>query len=194
MLLEYYQQTNDIETIKRYRSDVDTILEYYDRKIGVDGLVGSLGYWEFVDWQEVWSETAGMPTARLKGPSSIINLMYAYGLNCGAVLYEATGRNGMAEEYRMCQKAITTQVQQLCWDEEVGMYREGPKVNQFSQHAQSWAILNDMTDQKKSREILKHSIENKFVIKCSFSTAYELFQQWKKQISIVKRKAIWTVG
>lgn len=61
MMWEYYKQTGDEETIRLYRGDVDRILEYYDSKIGGDGLVGRLEYWEFVDWQPAWNDCAGIP-------------------------------------------------------------------------------------------------------------------------------------
>ncbi len=39
----------DKAEIKRYRGDVDAILEYYDRKIGESGLVEKVEHWSFVD-------------------------------------------------------------------------------------------------------------------------------------------------
>ena len=67
MMWEYYEQTKDLETVRRYLPDMDIILGYYDRKIGEDGLLGRIGFWEFVDWQEAWKETGGMPAALQKG-------------------------------------------------------------------------------------------------------------------------------
>ncbi len=43
MLQEYYHQTNDLKTVRKYFPDMDQILAYYDSKIGTDGLVGRLG-------------------------------------------------------------------------------------------------------------------------------------------------------
>lgn len=99
MLWEYYWQTGDRETVRICRGDVDRILDYFDGKIGEDGLVGRLEFWEFVDWQPDWAEFAGTPRALRQGPSAIINLMYAYALGCGSSLFAATGRKGLAEEY-----------------------------------------------------------------------------------------------
>ena len=60
MLREFYEQTGEAETVKKYLPDIDMILTYYDRKIGDDGLVGRLGYWEFVDWQPAWAVLNGL--------------------------------------------------------------------------------------------------------------------------------------
>lgn len=176
MLKEYYQQTGDIRTVKKYLPDMDIILGYYDRKINEDGLVGRLGYWEFVDWQKEWGQNAGIPAALAKGPSTIINLMYGYALQCAADINEAAGRTGMAEEYLSRQGNIVSTIQKLCWDKEKGMYQEGPAFAQFTQHAQAWAVLNGMADQENAQQILKNTMEDDKVIKCSFSTAYEWFR------------------
>lgn len=179
MIEEYCRQTGDMQTARRYRADVDDILEYYDRKIGKDGLAEHLGYWEFVDWQEAWKENMGVPTAAQAGPSTIINLMYAYALKSAAWICEATGRKGMAEEYLSRQKAITDRIQELCWDREAGLYREGPHTVQYSQHAQAWAVLNGMADKKQAKEILRRTLDDPKVLQCSFSTGYELFRAFE---------------
>lgn len=180
MMLEYYEQTGDLKTVRRYLPDVDAILGYYDRKIGEDGLLGRIGFWEFVDWQVAWKETGGVPSAVQKGPSTIINLMYAYALECGARLNEKAARHGMAEEYRARRKKIVDLVEASCWDEKRGMYREGPEYVQYSQHAQAWAVLNGMGDEEKQRRALKNALREGDVIRCSFSTAYEWFRALEK--------------
>lgn len=180
MLQEYYQQTADLGTVKRYLPDVDAILGYYDRKIGEDSLVGRLGYWEFVDWQEAWKENFGIPAALQEGSSTVINLMYAFALQCAAWLNEAAGRSGMAQEYRERRQRIRRAVEEHCWDGEKGMYREGRKFAQYSQHAQAWAVWDGLEDREKGRRALINSMDGSSVIPCSFSTAYEYFRAMEK--------------
>lgn len=180
MILEYYKRTGDVEILKLYRADVDMILEYYDRHIGVQGLVENLGYWDFVDWQETWNESAGRPAAVSKGASAIINLMYGLALLNGAEINELTGRQGLAEEYRDRQRSIVSRIQETCWDAERGMYREGPAYQEFSQHAQSWAVLNGMLPGEEAAEVLRRTFEEEDVLRCYFSTCYELFRACEK--------------
>lgn len=180
MLEEYYRQTGNAEMIWRYRTDVDSILEYYDRKIGRYGLAENIEYWPFVDWQAPWKESMGTPAAALKGPSAIINLMYAYALESGAVIFEETGRAGIAAEYRARKHSILKNVQKYCWDSKAGLYREGPDVVQYSQHAQAWAVLNGMLSEEEAKSVLKKTLDDGKVLKCSFSTGYELFKALKQ--------------
>lgn len=180
-LYDFYRQTNDVETVKRYRADVDTILEYYDRKIGEHGLVENLGFWEFVDWQpKAWADSYGQPLATLTGPSTIINMMYGYALQCGAFLNEKSGRKGTAEEYRTRQKQILDQIQQRCWCENRGLYQEGITLEQYTQHAQAWAIMNGMAEGETARKMMLHAMHDEDVVSCTFATGYEIFRALEK--------------
>lgn len=180
MLWEYYRQTGDRETVRFCQGDIDRILDYFDRKIGKDGLVGRLEFWEFVDWQPDWAEFAGTPRALQQGASTIINLMYAYGLACGGSLFAAMGRKGLAEEYRSRREVLLERIRRLCWDAEKGMYREGPECRQFTQHAQSLAVLNGLAKGEEAKAVLTRAMEDEECLKCSFSTAFEWFRALEK--------------
>ncbi|MDO4648096.1 MAG: alpha-L-rhamnosidase C-terminal domain-containing protein, partial [Eubacteriales bacterium] len=178
MMREYFVQTGDTKTLYELRSDVDSILEYFASKIREeDGLMGDPGYWAFVDWQDqAWSEHGGVPTALLTGGSALISLLYGYTLLCAAEIFEATGRPYMAEEYRERQKQIVEAVENTCWDSEREMYREGPAHMQFTQHTQSWAVLNGMKKGKEAAALLQKTLTEPDVIRCSFSTSNEFFR------------------
>lgn len=176
MLEEAWQQTGDIAPLRRYLPDLDRILSYYHGCIGADGLVGRLGFWEFVDWQPKWSHCGGIPEALLHGPSTIINLMYALALEKSAVLWEAAGREYLAGEYRQRKREILDRVYALCWDPQRQMLREGPDFHQFTQHAQSWAVLTGLLQGQQAKTALLQAKNDEDVLKCSFSTAYEWFR------------------
>lgn len=176
MLKEYYWQTADLRTVRKYFPDMDKILDYYDSKMKENGLVGRLGYWEFVDWQPAWEQSGGMPEALQYGPSTIINFMYCYALKCAAELNETAGRTGMAMEYRQRRDEILQVIQEKCWDSDRGMYREGPEFAQYTCHAQAWAVLNELPDVETSKKILLTAANEADVLKCTFSTSYEWFR------------------
>ncbi len=176
-LWEYAEHTGDLALGRRYRPDVDRILDYYDGKRDETGLVGRIDPWAFIDWQDDWKETGGVSPASFEGPGAVINLMYAYALECGARLYEATGRPGTAEEYRRRRKDILLKVKVLCFDKEKGMIREGPSCRQFTRHAQAWAVINGMLDEEESRRALRSALS---CPPCSFAASYEWFRALEK--------------
>ncbi len=173
MLTEYYNQTGDISEVKKYLPQVDEILNYYNERIE-NGLVSDPGYWPFVDWVPQWQDT-GVPQSLKFGPSTIINLMYGYALKCASILADAVGRQGLASEYGKRKENLNNQIQARCWDDERGMYREGPDFKQFTQHAQAWAVLNGMNDHN-GKELLTKALNDTDVIECTFSTSFELFR------------------
>ncbi|MDO4285462.1 MAG: alpha-L-rhamnosidase C-terminal domain-containing protein [Eubacteriales bacterium] len=180
MQQEYYEQTGDETALRRYLPDVDAILNYYDTRIGEDGLVGRLDYWNFVDWQGAWAQNMGEPEALRHGPSTIINLMYAMALESGARLCGYAGRSDTAAQYRSRREAVLEQVQELCYSEERGMYREGPVFEQYTQHAQAWAVLNELAQGEQAAAVLRHALAEPDVLPVSFSTAYEFFRAMEK--------------
>lgn len=176
MLEECYRRKGDIKPFRHFLPDVDRILAYYQEKIGEDGMVGRLGYWEFIDWQQAWAHLGGTPEALQHGSSTIINLMYALALEKAAVLMDAAGRSGLGAEYRCRRQDVLNKVRLLCWDDTRHMFREGPVFEQYSQHAQSWAVLNGMLEDEQAVQALLHAMEDEDVLPCSFSTSFEWFR------------------
>jgi len=176
-LWEYMEHTGDTALGRLYRPDIDRILDYFDGKRDETGLVGRIAPWAFMDWQDDWKETGGVSPAYFAGPSAIINLMYAYALECGARLYEATGRPGTAEEYRQHREDILHKVKALCFDKEKGMVREGPDCPRFTRHAQAWAVINGMLDERESKRALQGALA---CTPCSFAASYEWFRALEK--------------
>ncbi len=176
-LWEYVEHTGDLALGRLYRPDMDRILDYYDGKRDGSGLVGAIDPWAFMDWQDDWQETGGVSPAYFEGPSAIVNLMYAYALECGGKLYEATGRPGTAAEYRQRRAEILQKVKALCFDPETGMVREGPGCPQFTRHAQAWAVINGMLDERESQRALQAATS---CPPCSFAASYEWFRALEK--------------
>ena len=176
-LWEYVAHTGDLALGRLYRPDIDRILDYYDGKRDGSGLVGRIDPWAFMDWQDDWQKTGGVSPAYFEGPSAIVNLMYAYALECGAKLYEATGRPGTAAEYRNRRAEILQKVKALCFDPETGMMREGPGCPQFTRHSQAWAVINGMLDEAESKRALQAATS---CPPCSFAASYEWFRALEK--------------
>ncbi|MCI2048564.1 MAG: hypothetical protein LKJ76_02455 [Lachnospiraceae bacterium] len=175
-LWEYYENTGELAILRKYRGDPDRILDYYDSRIGSDGLVGWPGFWPFVDWQKEWADRFGVPTGRQDGPSSIINLMYGYALLTAAKIADTVGRPFLAEEYRTRQKAIAGKVREYFRDDGEGLYRDRQDAAAFSEHAQSWAVLNGLETGSSAAALMRRAAEKKGIIPVSFSTSYEFFR------------------
>jgi alpha-L-rhamnosidase len=184
MLHDYYWQTNDLLVVKRCRPAMDAILDWFDRHIGRYGLVQNLYYWEFIDWVAGWEAEPGLsnavPRAALVGPATSTNLLYAIALNKAAELNEYTGRPACSSEYRTRAADILSRIEKLCWSDARGLYREGPEVEEYSQHAQVLAVLSGLAVGARAVGIMEKSMKDKDVFGCTYAFMYFLFQALEK--------------
>lgn len=139
MLSDHWHFFGDRALIRRYRPTIDAILDWFDRARDRTGLVVTRGYWPFIDWVAGWPN--GVPPLGANEPATVLNAMYATMLNDAAELMEATGRPGVAGEYRVRREAITQQLRRQAWDADRMLMRDGTTTRSWSQHAQAWSIL-----------------------------------------------------
>jgi hypothetical protein len=133
-------------------------------------------YWSFVDWVVEWREQAGVPAAKWEGPMAVYNLMYATALERAADLNESTGRTDTAREYRVRADLIREAINSQCYDEEEGLFRDGPNTRQFSQHAQLWAVLSGAVEGDRAKKLMERTLEHPSIAKTSFSMTHFLFR------------------
>ena len=178
MVHDHYRHYADVALAKRYLPTADAVLGWFDRRIDASGLVGHLPepYWAFVDWVDEWREKAGSPPAKWQGPMTVYNLMYADALRQAAELNAWCGRNDTAAEYEARAAAIVEAVNRDCFDADAGLYRDGPGVAQFSQHAQLWAVLGGAAEGEAGKRLLSNMLGRKELPSASFSMSHFLFR------------------
>lgn len=177
MVHDHYRYFGDLSLVKRYRPTIDAVLDWFGRRVE-KGLVGIIpeAYWSFVDWVEEWRDQAGSPPAKWQGPMTVYNLMYAAALACGAELNEATGRRDTANEYAARADEIREAVRSRCFDKERGLYRDGPDVREFSQHAQIWAVLGGAATGRAATELMERTLSDATLARASFSMSLFYFR------------------
>jgi alpha-L-rhamnosidase len=184
MLHDYYWQTGDLSAAKRYRPSMDAILDWFERHLGKYGLVENLYYWEFIDWVDGWNCENGnldaIPYAAKKGPCVATNLIYAYALLKAAELEVFSERPYVATEYKKKAEKILLNVEKYCWSEEKEMYREGPEVEEYTQHSQALAVLTGLATGERAKAIMKNCFKDNSVKKCTYAFMYLLFRALEK--------------
>lgn len=176
MLKDYYMESGDAALLERYRPTMEAVLAWFKRKTSKKtALLENLGYWEFSDWTDAWSDISGVPRATLHGPSTIHNLLYACALETAAYIMDTLKLGSLADNYRYEKKGILEKVEELCWDEAKGLYREGPDFLEYSQHAQVWAVLSGLA-KEKSKKIMAALLSDDTLIPCSFVMQYYVFR------------------
>lgn len=178
MIEDHLKYFGDTTFVRRYRSVIDLVLDWFDRKITGEGLVGKLGYWPFVDWVEGWEQNS-IPPAYLHGPVTVDSLVYACALESAAVINEHSGRSVIAEEYRIRADNVKEAVEKHCWDDSAGLYMDGPGVKEYSQHAQIWAVLAGTIEDNPAVQLMERTMNEK-MSQVSYAMSFFLFRALEK--------------
>ncbi len=175
---DHYVYWNDAELLKRYRPTIDAVLDWFERRTGEDGLVGPMpqGYWSFVDWVHEWQSARGAPVPGRRVPLTVYNLMYADALNKAADINERTGRRDTATEYRERANRTISAVKRHAYAEERKLFQDGPGIEEYSQHAQVWAVLSGAVQGEEARRLAVALAEDRSLLPVSYAMAFFYFR------------------
>jgi hypothetical protein len=184
MLHDHMMYFGDAELIASSMGTIDRILHFFALHTAPEGYVESIGgineqgrFWSYIDWASEWNETSGMPPAGLGGrPITMETLLYIYGLQHAAELAAFAGRPGEAERYTELAIRAGHAVKTYCRGEK-GMFMDGPGVEQYSQHAQVFAILTGLVSPEEGKKLLKETIEHPdLYAQCTVAMRFYLFR------------------
>jgi len=179
MLHDHMMYFGDRALIERYLNGVDGVLGYFHRMLDGTGMVGAMDprHWSFVDWAIRWKANYGVPDAAKSGPLTVYSLMYAYALQHAAELAAFAGRTELAEVYKDRARDLIHAVKTRCMSAiRPGLFTDGPGVEEFSQHAQAWAVLCGAVHGDEARRIMELSISDPEFVPCSFAMSFYLFR------------------
>lgn len=200
MVYDHMMYFGDQKLVRKHIGAIDNILNFFHVNLEERGLVGNVGgvllqgkYWSFIDWTVQWNETAGMPSAGLKGPITMESLLYVMGLQAAAKLMEYIGRDSVVQEYLNRAKQVQDAINQYCRDEN-GIYMDGPDVREYSQHSQVFAILTDTVSLEKGKENLKKALaDTEMFAPCSVAMAFYLFRALEKSGLYKETSNLWNL-
>lgn len=186
MLYDHMMYFGDKKLIEYHMPAVENILNFFDRNIVREGYVGKIGglnleapFWSFIDWAEEWNPTTGMPPAGLKGPLTMESLLYVMGLQHAAKLAVYIERHKASEEYLKRAGKVQEAIRTYCMGVN-GMLKDGPGIEEYSQHCQVFSILTDTVDLEAGRKNLLETVNNTAYTQCTVAMRYYLFRALEK--------------
>lgn len=168
MLHDYWMLTPDAETIRELVPETLSVLEWYEARMGPDGLLGPMEWWNFVDWVNFEGWDSGIPPGAETGGSAIISLQYAYTLQKAVALLDAFGYPAQAERFRKRIEQVRQAVWNSCWDSQRGLIADTPAKSQFSQHANALAVLTGTLPQDHWRPVMERTLEGETMAETSY--------------------------
>lgn len=187
MLYDHMMYFGDKDLLEDHMPSVERILNYFNSNLDEEGYVKKIGglngkarYWSFIDWTPQWNATTGVPKATLKGAITMESLLYIMGLQHAAKILEYLGRQEQANTYLSRAKKVGRAVQKHCLGKK-GMLKDGPGVEQYSQHVQVFAVLTDTVVGEQGRRNMLRTLQHKEeYTQCSVAMAFYLFQALQK--------------
>lgn len=154
-LWEYYLYTGDKEFIASAYSDMLSLMEFAEGRLSADGLYEKCrGDWIFVDWSEHFDKDSGPICAE----QMLLCRAFECAEHCAMLLED----DEKAEYYGAKAIDVREKINELYWDEEklafVDDYKTGNR--NVTRHANIFAILYDLTTEKRKSAIIENVIKN----------------------------------
>lgn len=155
---DYMMWKDDREFISGFEPGIFNVLNWFERKMQPNGLLGKMDWWGALAWPRHYKN--GEPPAIYEGNNTLYTLHYAYTLRHAAEILEFLGKADQAGKYRKRADQICSAVNQLCKNAE-GFYTESPDNKQVSQITNILAILAGASTGHEATLLMKKLLEPK---------------------------------
>lgn len=200
MLYDHMMYFGNAEFIKQHLKMAEKVLEYFHGHLNKDGIVEKIGgpafgggVWSFIDWTKEWNATRGVPAATQNGPIAMESLLYSYGLLMTEEMEIYVGQEAMARRFRRERASLNEAIRKIYMGPN-GMIKDGPDIEQYSQHAQVFAVLTGLLPEGELSENLLRTLETpEAYAQCSVAMMPYLFEALRKTGQYEWTKPLWEV-
>ena len=178
MIHDYYMFRDDMDFVAQFQPGMISVLEWFEKRIDKNGLLGNLEWWNFTDWAPEYPN--GVPPGAEFGHSASISLQYVYALKYAAEIFASLDNDRLAGKYKRMAGEMIEAVNQHCFDESGGMFAETPEKKIFSQHTNIFAVLTDAIPAEQQLDLMNKIIEEEDLIQCTVHFRFYLFRALQK--------------
>ena len=195
MVKNHYMYYGDKAFLRKYIPVIEDLLNYFKSKTcNQTGLIADIGYWEFVDWVDMWIENWG--SSMCKGEkyeryNYIYNMMYAYALGEFSFLCRELNRNDIANEYEESKNQLLKAIRKYAFDEKRKLFNYKPNAKDFSQHAQIWAVISGVSTGDEAKQLMTVCLNDDTLLKSSYSYSFLFFRALEKIGLYEKSGKLW---
>lgn len=155
---DYMMWKDDREFISGFEPGISSVLNWFERKMQPNGLMGKMDWWGALAWPRHYKN--GEPPTVYEGNCTLYTLHYAYTLRHAAEILEFLGKTDQAEKYSRRADQICLAVNQLCKNAD-GFYTESPDNKQVSQITNVLAILAGASTGNEAKVLIEKLLEPK---------------------------------
>ncbi|MFD0717090.1 family 78 glycoside hydrolase catalytic domain [Paenibacillus sp. GCM10027626] len=176
MVYEYWWHTGDLETADACKKVMISTLDWFQSYLNDRYLLENLDYWTVVDWVKEWNDPPGAPPGSRSGETGLITAQYSYSLKLAASLLAVLGHPELAERYSRLHSKTTEGINQRCWDEGKGLYRDCPQLETYSELGNAWPILAGCATAERAAAICDQFNRNEALAKATLYGRYYVFR------------------
>jgi glycogen debranching enzyme len=174
MLHDYMMYGSDTSFVRNKLPGVRQVLNYFIAFQGTDGSLKNLPEWRFTDWVPAWPR--GVSPVGKDGSSSVLDLQLLSGFQAAVKLEQNLGREEFVALYTRLAEQLANTIQEKYWDRTRGLYADTPEKDQFSQHANTLAILTGLVKGKEAGDLGRLILADETLAPASIYFKYYLHQ------------------
>lgn len=172
MVHDYWMYQDDAAFVQSMLPGVRAVLSFFAARQGTTGSLGRVPWWNFVDWSAQFR--GGVPPMQDGGSSALLDLQLLMAYQWAAELEMGLGSRALAAEDREQERRLRTAIQTTYWDAGRRMYADTPAGTEFSQHAQSLAVLAHMVEGEPARDLMARTVQNTDLVQATIYFRYYL--------------------
>ena len=178
MVHDYHMHRNDPEFVQRFLPGVDAVLQWFERHLDDNHLLGGLPWWSYVDVTDDFQR--GTPPGAEDGHSTLITLQYVYAMDYAVELFDFYGKKHSADYYRALSEKIKAAVMESSFDEGRGLLADTPEKQNFSQHTNIMAVLTNTFPEEEQQLIIQKVVEDASLTQCNIYYRFYLTRALQK--------------
>lgn len=167
MVHDYWRYQDDAAFVRRMIPGVRAVLGFFRDRQRPDGALGSLPWWNFVDWTRPWPRGVPPSSEGASGSSAPLDLQLLLATSEAADLEEAAGSATRAGELREECGRLRAGIRARYWDGGRGLFADTPARTAFSQHANVLAVLAGVVEGAEARAVMDRVISDPSLVPCS---------------------------
>jgi len=157
-VFDYMMWKDDRKFISGFEPGIRNVLDWYERKLQANGLLGKIDWWGALAWPRHYNN--GEPPDVYKGSNTLYTLHYAYTLRHASEIFRFLGKSEQASLYSLRADEICAAVNKLCRNSE-GYYTESIDNKQISQITNILAILAEAVKGEEAKQLTTKLLEPK---------------------------------
>jgi alpha-L-rhamnosidase len=165
MLHDYWMYVDDPAFVKSMLPGVRAVLSYFESVLKPDGRLGPIHWWPYVDWTPQWR--GGVPPSDADGNSALNDLQLTLAYQWASEMEDKLGSATLFIQDRAAARHLRSIIRATYWDASRGLLADTPARQEFSQQANSLAVVAGVFEGPQAREVMNKVVSDAALVQAS---------------------------